>query len=355
MTNFFKNKKILITGHTGFKGSWLSCVLNYFGAKVYGISHKKNVSLIYKKKISKYKKEFFFNLNNLQKTKKIISKVNPDIIFHLAAQSLVYKSFEKPLITWQSNLIGSLNIMLSLSELKRKVTLIMITSDKCYKNKETNKGYTEVDELGGEDPYSASKAATEIMINSHFASFLKKNKKIKIASVRAGNVIGGGDWSNHRLVPDIIKSWIKNKKVKISNPKSTRPWQHVLEPLNGYLRLAYMLNKNNNLNGQSFNFGPNKKNNFTVLDLTKELSKPFKKKNQWITKNFKKFHETKLLRLNSSKSEKLLKWKPILNFKDTAEYTAQWYINYFYKKKNLQTFTMSQIIKFFEKNAHKFE
>ena len=171
MTKFFKNKKILITGHTGFKGSWLSCVLNYFGAKVYGISHKKYVSLIYKKIISKYKKEFFFNFNNLQKTKKIISKVNPDIIFHLAAQSLVYKSFEKPLITWQSNLIGSLNIMLSLSELKRKVTLIMITSDKCYKNKETNKGYTEVDELGGEDPYSASKAATEIMINSHFASF----------------------------------------------------------------------------------------------------------------------------------------------------------------------------------------
>jgi CDP-glucose 4,6-dehydratase len=347
LKNFYKNKKVLITGHTGFKGSWLSCILNSFESKVYGISDGKINSLLYKKKIANYKKEYFLDLKEEKKLKKIITKIQPDIIFHLAAQSLVFKSYINPSKTWQSNLFASLNILEASRSLNKNIILIMITSDKCYKNKEIDRGYTEIDELGGDDPYSASKAATEIMIKSYFHSFLKQNKKIKIATARAGNVIGGGDWSDHRLVPDLIKSWNKNKKVKISNPKSTRPWQHVLEPLNGYLKLAEMLNKKKKLNGHSFNFGPNKKNNYTVLDLTKKIAIFFKKENFWTITSNKNFHEAKLLKLNSKKSEKLLKWKPKLNFKKTAEYTASWYLNYYNNKTNLKKFTFHQISKYF--------
>lgn len=347
MKNFYKNKKVLITGHSGFKGSWLSCILNSFESKVYGISDGKINSLLYKKKIANYKKEYFFDLKEKKKLKKIITKIQPDIIFHLAAQSLVFKSYINPLKTWQSNLLASLNILETSRSLNKNIILIMITSDKCYKNKEIDRGYTEIDELGGDDPYSASKAATEIMIKSYFQSFLKQNKKIKIATARAGNVIGGGDWSNHRLVPDLIKSWSKNKKVKISNPKSTRPWQHVLEPLNGYLKLAELINKRKKLNGNSFNFGPNKKNNYTVLDLTKKIAIFFKKENFWTIRSNKNFHEAKLLKLNSKKSEKLLKWKPKLNFKKTAEFTASWYLNYYNKKTNLKKFTFDQISNYF--------
>jgi len=343
LKNFFKNKKILITGHTGFKGSWLSCILNSFGADIFGISDGRINSLIYNRKIANYRKEYFFDLKEKKNVKKIIKRIKPDIIFHLAAQSLVFKSYLNPSKTWQSNLLSSLNILEASRDLKKKIILIMITSDKCYKNKEIDRGYKETDELGGDDPYSASKAATEIMIKSYYNSFLKEKKNIRLATARAGNVIGGGDWSNHRLVPDLIKSWKKNKKVKISNPNSTRPWQHVLEPLSGYLKLAQMLNKKKELNGQSFNFGPNKKNNFTVMNLTEKIAFFFKKENFWIIKNNKNFHEAKLLKLNSKKSEKLLKWRPRLNFKKTAEFTANWYINYFNKKIDIKKFTFNQI------------
>ena len=347
MNNFYKNKKILITGHTGFKGSWLSCILNSYGANIFGISDRKINSLIYRKKIAEYKREYFFDLKEKKKIEKIITKIKPDIIFHLAAQSLVFKSYENPSKTWQSNLLASLNTLEASRSLNKKITLIMITSDKCYKNKEIKRGYSEIDELGGDDPYSASKAATEIMIKSYFVSFLKKNKKIRIATSRAVNVIGGGDWSDHRLVPDIIKSWKKNKKVIISNPNSTRPWQHVLEPLSGYLKLAELLDKKKNLNGHSFNFGPNKKNNYTVMDLTKKIAIFFKKKNFCKIRKSKKFHEANLLKLNSKKSEELLKWQPRLNFRKTAEFTASWYLNYFNKKTNIKEFTFSQISNYF--------
>lgn len=349
MNRFYKNKKILITGHTGFKGSWLSCILNHFGAKVYGVSDGKVESLLYKKKILKYESQFFFDLKNLSKTKELIHNLKPDIIFHLAAQSLVFKSYIEPIKTWESNLSASLNILEASRQTKKKLTLIMITSDKCYENKELERGYNEKDELGGKDPYSASKAATEIMIRSYYLSFLKKNKKIKIATARAGNVIGGGDWSDHRLVPDIIRSWKKNKKVKISNPNSTRPWQHVLEPLSGYLKLAKLMYEENKFIGQSFNFGPNNKNNYSVLDLTKAIALYFDKSGHWTIKKYKKFHEAKLLKLNSRKANKLLNWKSKLSFKETAEFTASWYLNYFNKKKDLKNFTLNQISTYFKK------
>jgi CDP-glucose 4,6-dehydratase len=341
----FKNKKILITGHTGFKGSWLSFWLIMLGAKVYGVSDQKNISLLYKKKIINFEREFFFDIKNRKKIKKIINTVQPNYIFHLAAQSLLIESYKNPIKTWQTNLIGSLNILDSIKEFKKKITLILVTSDKCYKNVETNRGYKENDILAGEDPYSASKSAVEILFNSYYHSFFKKNKFVKCASVRAGNVIGGGDWSKNRIVPDLIKSWKDSKCANIKSPNSTRPWQYVLEPLHGYIKLSLLIQKNSNLNGQSFNFGPSKSSNFTVLDLVKRASNFWPKSKWQISKN-NNFHENKLLRLNSSKSLTLLNWRAKLNFDETIFYTISWYKEFFNNSKNLKDFTKNQILNF---------
>ena len=221
----FKNKKILVTGHTGFKGSWLTFWLTILGAKVVGVSNKKmNLSnyniLKIKKKITN---EYIIDIKNLKKLKKIITSSKPDYIFHLAAQSLVKNSFENPLETFHSNSIGTLIILESTRYLNKKCTIILVTSDNSYKNLELNRGYKENDLLGGHDPYSASKGCAELIIQSYYQSFIKKNKNLRIGVARAGNVIGGGDWSKDRLIPDCIKSWSKNKKVVLRNPSSTRP------------------------------------------------------------------------------------------------------------------------------------
>ena len=237
---FYKNKTILVTGHTGFKGSWLTTWLLNLGCKVVGIS--KNiptkpsnfVDLNLKKRI----KNYYLNIQDFKKLKKIILKEKPDVVFHLAAQSIISESFLHPLETVNTNTQGSLNILHASSFLKNKCMCIMITSDKCYFNLEKKSGYTEDSLLGGQDMYSGSKAAAEIILQAYYHSFLKKNRKVRFCTARAGNVIGGGDWSKNRLIPDIMKSWKKNAKVKIKNPKSIRPWQHVLEPLFGYLKLA---------------------------------------------------------------------------------------------------------------------
>ena len=244
--SFFKNKKIIVTGHTGFKGSWLTLWLTEIGADVLGISkdvptkpsHYKLLNL--EKKIKSKK----IDIQNLKEIKKEIKNFKPDYIFHLAAQSIVKKSYINSIETWKTNLMGTVNILESLKEVKKETVTIIITSDKCYKNIETTRGYKENDILGGEDPYGASKSAAEIAINSYIKSFYNnKNNKNYIASTRAGNVIGGGDWSENRLLPDCIKSWINRKSPKIRNPNSTRPWQHVLEVIYGYLLLAKKLKK----------------------------------------------------------------------------------------------------------------
>ena len=272
----FKNKKILITGHNGFKGSWLTIWLNLLGAKVVGISLKDynqdNHFNLIKKNIKV--KSYYFDLRNKKKTQQIILKEKPDYIFHLAAQSLVYKSVLDPSFNWETNVIGLLNILDSIIKLKKKCYGIIITSDKCYKNLEQKKGYKENDILGGIDPYSASKASAEILFHSYYQTFFAKNKKnIRLCTARAGNVIGGGDWSNFRLIPDCMKMWLKNKIPVIRNPQSTRPWQHVLEALSGYLVLAYELTKNENISGNSFNFSSDKIKNITVLNFLKKINK----------------------------------------------------------------------------------
>ena len=343
----FKGKKIVITGHTGFKGSWLSLWLNYLGANVYGISNnfKTNQTNFNNFKMKKNIKNFDIDIRNFEKLNKVIKKIKPDFIFHFAAQSLVGASYKKPLFNFETNFNGTLNLLEVLRLSNFKCVSIMITSDKSYRNFEIKRGYVEDDILGGDDPYSASKGSAELVINSYFRSFLKNKRKLRIAVCRAGNVIGGGDWSNDRLIPDLMRSIFKNKKVKLRNQNSTRPWQHVLDVLNGYLTLAVRLKKNKKFNGQAFNFGPPINSNFRVLDVVREIKKNWKILEWEFSK--RTYHESTLLKLNSNKSLKSLKWKNKLTFKEVIKLVTDWY-KCSYEKKNIYNFSINQI-KYFEK------
>ena len=343
----FKGKKIIITGHTGFKGSWLSLWLNYLGANVYGISNnfKTNQTNYNHFKMKKNIKNFDIDIRNFEKLNKVIKKIKPDFIFHFAAQSLVGASYKKPLYNFETNFNGTLNLLEVLRLSNFKCVSTLITSDKSYRNFEIKRGYVEDDILGGDDPYSASKGSAELVINSYFRSFLKNKRKLRIAVCRAGNVIGGGDWSNDRLIPDLMRSIFKNKKVKLRNQNSTRPWQHVLDVLNGYLTLAVRLKKNKKFNGQAFNFGPPINSNFRVLDVVREIKKNWKILEWEFSK--RTYHESTLLKLNSNKSLKSLKWKNKLTFKEVIKLVTDWY-KCSYENKNIYNFSINQI-KYFEK------
>ena len=343
----FKNKKVLVTGHTGFKGSWLCAWLSLIGANVIGISiDKKNKkSHLNYLNFVKLKADYRFNICQYTKVRNCILKNKPDFIFHLAAQSLVGEANKNPLFTWNTNLLGTINVLNSLRYLKNKCKAIIITSDKCYKNFEIKRGYRETDILGGIDPYSASKASAELAIKSYFEIFLKEKKNIKIISCRAGNVIGGGDWSKNRLVPDCIRAWSNMKIAKIKNPNSTRPWQHVLEPLNAYLTLAAALDKGYKINGESFNIGPTNKNSYKVIDLVKLMSKLWIG-NKWrISKKFS-FKESNLLKLNSSKIKEKISWKPVLDFKKSVEFTVIWYKKFSKDTSQVNWETKNQIVQY---------
>ena len=260
------------------------------------------------------------------------------------------KSLKNPYLTWMSNSLGTINILESLRniKIKKKIIAIMITSDKSYKNIEIKRGYVESDRLGGIDPYSASKASAELALKSYINTFFKNKKKnIVFGIARAGNVIGGGDWADDRLIPDCMKSWNRKEMAKIRNPKSTRPWQHVIEAICGYLIFAQKLKINSKLNGEVFNFGPDNKNNFSVINLIKELEKN-NLKLKWKIVEEKNNIESNLLKINSNKAKNLLRWKCILSFKETINYLAEWYKEY-YNKKNMYSFTINQIYKYEKK------
>ena len=341
---YFYKKKIMITGHTGFKGSWLSLIMKHIGADVFGISNEiitkpSNFKVLKLDKIIKSKR---IDIRNYKKIKKEILKIKPHYIFHLAAEAIVKKAYDNPRKTWETNTMGTINILDSLKEYKKKITVIIITSDKVYKNQEIKRGYKENDILGGLDPYSASKASADLAVQSYISSFLKKNKNIKIAIARAGNVIGGGDWSDNRLVPDCIKSWNKNKTVNIRSPNSTRPWQHVLDVLYGYILLSINLHKNKIINGESFNFGPKITKENQVINVVKQM-KIIWSKAKWKINNSNKIIEAKLLHLNSNKSKKYLGWSCVLNLKNTINYTILWYKSYYNNPKNIYNFSIKQI------------
>tara|TARA_B100001057_G_C22854807_1_gene952307 strand:+ start:1388 stop:2455 length:1068 start_codon:yes stop_codon:yes gene_type:complete len=332
MKNTFKNKNILITGHTGFKGSWLTAWLYTLGANITAISKDVPTKPAHYNLMRGFiKNDITEDLANYDRIFQIINEAKPDYIFHLAAQPIVLTSYNDPYLTFQSNAVGTLNILETLRVLNPNCTAVIITSDKCYENIEQSIGYKETDRLGGKDPYSSSKACAEIIIKGYYESFFSQPaSNVKIASSRAGNVIGGGDWAEHRIVPDCIKAWSEKKPVILRNSLSTRPWQHVLEPLGGYLTLANQLNESSNLNGESFNFGPDDKNTYSVGNLVSEISKKWKGA-QWVdeTHNDNKKYEAGLLSLNCSKALKLLKWKSIMSFEKTAGLTGEWYYEYY--------------------------
>lgn len=347
--NIYRNKKVLVTGNTGFKGSWLTVWLLKLGARVYGISKDVPTEPAMFDELSLKDKIEYYNadIRDLESVSQIINQVKPDFLFHLAAQSLVSVSYSEPVETISTNVLGTTNILEALRTVNHKCSGIIITSDKCYDNVEWVWGYKETDHLGGKDIYSGSKGAAELIIKSYYHSFFSKSdSNIKIASTRAGNVIGGGDWAKDRIVPDFIRSWSNNEIVEIRSPNSTRPWQHVLEPLSGYLTLGMQLYKCNDLNGQNFNFGPLSQYSLTVKMLIEDLSKYWNNSDTVqtykITGNIK-FHEAGLLKLNCDKALLLLKWLPTLDYGKLIEFTGSWYLKFYKGQIDMFDFTLSQI------------
>ena len=348
--NIFIGRKVLITGHTGFKGSWLSVWLLKLGAHVIGISKDipTTPSMFEALQIEPRITHFNEDIRNYSAVKEIISSIEPDFIFHLAAQSLVVPSYLDPIETITTNVVGTTNILETLREINLPCIAVLITSDKCYDNVEWVWGYKETDILGGKDIYSGSKGSTELIIKSYYHSFFKDLEKsnVRIVSTRAGNVIGGGDWANYRIVPDCIRAWTQGDSVEIRSPKATRPWQHVLEPLSGYLTVATELSKNSKLNGESFNFGPHSEYTKTVYELLRDLSKQWdlNQEPSYFSKNLSEFHEAGLLKLNCDKALLFLKWLPTLNYNKLIEFTSSWYYSFYHDKSiDLFEFTTKQI------------
>ncbi len=355
--NIYKDKKVLITGSTGFKGSWLSVWLVQLGAEVIGFSNgiPTYPSMYEDLNISKLINSYDGDIRNLDEVKNCINNEKPDFIFHLAAQPIVSESYANPIETITTNTIGSMNIMEALRAIDWQCSVVLITSDKSYDNLEWVWGYKESDMLGGKDIYSGSKGAAELIIKSYFHSFLQDSTFVKLAVARAGNVIGGGDWAKDRIIVDCIKAWSSDQSVQIRCPKATRPWQHVLEPLSGYLCLGQALFEKSKFSGEAFNFGPRAEQNRTVIELIEKLSTQVK-----MTGNNKPynivddipFKESSLLKLNCDKALFHLKWEALLNYEDTIKYTAAWYSDYILDSSNLLDLTIQQI-KDYENEAEK--
>ena len=352
MKNYFKNKTVLVTGHTGFKGSWIVSWLNQIGANVTGIAldPPTKISHFTAAKMADYVTDLRIDIRDCGTLEKAIVKLQPDFVFHLAAQSLVRMSYESPVKTWQTNVLGTLHILEALRKLDKPCAAVLITSDKCYDNVEWVWGYRENDAMGGPDPYSASKGAAELVIRSHIKSFFPKDKtQVRIASARAGNVIGGGDWAADRIVPDCVKAWSEQRTVMLRNPQSTRPWQHVLEPLSGYLTLASALIERSELHGESFNFGPPSHQTQSVLELVRQMGK-FWDQVSWqdVINDYTGPYESGLLKLNCDKALHYLKWKAVLNFEETVNLTAEWYKSYYEHPESIAAVTRDQIKKYIE-------
>ena len=325
LKKFWKGKRIFLTGHTGFKGSWMCILLNLLGAKIIGFSLKpEKKSLFLLANIRQIlKKNIYSDIVNLKKLYKEIQLSKPDILIHLAAQPLVSYSYNHPVYTFNTNVMGTLNVLHCIKKFKSIKSAVIVTTDKVYKIK-GHKYYIEEDELGGHDPYSSSKVCSEIIANSYIKSFCNENTNLKcVSTARSGNVIGGGDYSKDRLVPDIFRAIENKKKLIIRNPNSIRPWQHVIEPSVGYLLLAQKnYRKNKNALSSSWNFGPNYKNFKSVMYIVNKMQKFYKIKFSKFHK--RSFHETQTLKLNSEKSKKYLNWKPIWNLNDTLNKTIEW-------------------------------
>ncbi len=327
--NQFKGKNVLITGHTGFKGSWLSFLLKHVGANVTGLAlaPRTNPTLYELLEINGKCNSIIADINNEENVKQAIDEAQPDFIFHMAAQPLVRYSYKQPLETFATNVMGTANVLEACKVLNKKCVVICITTDKVYHNFEWEFPYRENDRLGGYDPYSASKAAAELVIDSYRNSFFK-NSHISIASVRAGNVIGGGDWSEDRLFPDLVNSIINNLPIELRNPSAVRPWQHVLDPLFGYLTLAVNIEQSTHNYNEAWNFGPYNHDSKTVLEVCEQAIAVFQNGSIQISQDQEPY-EAGQLRLDISKSMKYLNWQPNWSTEKAIERTANWYKAFF--------------------------
>ncbi len=344
----YKGRRVFITGHTGFKGSWLSTWLLSLGAEVAGYSNDipTNPALFSTLGLEKYMQDFRADVRDVKNLTKAIHEFKPDIIFHLAAQALVQTSYEQPTNTIETNTIGTLNVLETVRNAPFVQALVCITSDKCYKNNEWLYGYREDDELGGYDPYSASKACAEIIAKSYFTSYFMTGPAC--VTVRAGNVIGGGDWAKDRIIPDCARAWAQGEAVHIRNPHATRPWQHVLEPLSGYLWLGakLLLQENSpfNLRGESYNFGPAAHINATVGEVADALNLHWPNFSSVKGEVPANAHECTLLKLCCDKALAHLDWRAVYDFEECIRTTAEWYRAYYHGDKDkMFSFSMGQI------------
>jgi CDP-glucose 4,6-dehydratase len=327
--NFFKGKKVFVTGHTGFKGSWLAVWLIQMGARVTGFALPPKTERDHFNALQLHKRVEHIegDLRDHSQIQRAIQQAAPEIIFHLAAQPLVRLSYAEPKLTFDTNVGGAVNLLESIRHSPSVRVLVFITSDKCYRNKEWAWGYRENDELGGPDSYSASKACAELVFTSYQESYFFKRENFAAATARAGNVIGGGDWSADRIVPDCIRALETREPIRVRNPDATRPWQHVLEPLSGYLRLAETLGSaNGNAYRSAWNFGPVKESNRTVRELVEKTLKIWRGGKAIMgEKNPAALHEAKFLHLNCDKAHQELGWSPTWHFDEGVENTIGWY------------------------------
>lgn len=343
----YKNKRVLITGHNGFKGSWLTYWLSEMKAEITGVSLDNKDELNHLSLLDASHKSITQDIKEKEGITKVIQDADPEIIFHLAAQSLVRDSYENPYDTFMTNVMGTINILDAARTLKNLKAIVIVTSDKCYDNKEWHWGYREHEAMGGKDPYSSSKGCAELVTSAYRNSFFNLkhfgvNHNTLIASVRAGNVIGGGDWAKDRIIPDMVKAAISNDILKIRSPHATRPWQHVLEPLSGYLCVGQNLLNGNEEVAQGWNFGPENENNQHVIDIV-DKSKFYWDKVSYELDKESTLYEAQNLMLDSSKAKRELKWLPVWNYENTIKETITWYNRY---HENNVVLTQNQLYKF---------
>ncbi len=345
--NFWKGKKVLITGHTGFKGSWLCLLLNHLGSDIYGyaLEPPTNPSLFEEAKIGKLITSYIGDIRDYDKLFSVIQKIKPDIIIHMAAQALVRKSYNNPLETYSINIIGTANLFEAIRYTSGIKAVVNVTTDKCYENRERLLGYREDEPMGGYDPYSSSKACSEIITAAYRRSFFNpkdNNHVTAIATARAGNVIGGGDWADDRLIPDFIKAITKGEKVKIRSPYAIRPWQHVLEPLSGYLILAEKLYNEGTKFAEAWNFGPDDKDAKSVEWMIKTICNYWGEDASYCIDKNPQPHEANYLKLDCSKAKNKLEWLPKWNIEITLKSIVEWnkaYLN----GENIRAITEKQI------------
>ena len=348
-SGIYKDKTVLVTGHTGFKGSWLCFWLKQMGAKVVGYSLEAPTNPNHFELLNLDITSIKGNIKDLEHLNTVFQTYKPDIVFHLAAQALVKYSYENPIETYETNVMGTLKVF-EASRINNVKAIVNITSDKAYENREWIWGYRENDPMGGYDPYSSSKGCADILTNSYRNSFFnikdyKKTHNTLIATCRAGNVIGGGDWAKDRLITDIMISVSQDKKVSIRNPKATRPWQHVLEPLSGYLHIGQKLLEEKVEFAEAWNFGPSDEGSITVEKVVKNVKKHWDKIDYEINRDPNQLHEANLLKLDCSKAHILLKWKDVWDSETTFEKTVKWYKAYYENNKVLTSEDLENYIK----------